>query len=275
MHFICEVMHLCWHLLKCLIALWALSPLSTQITFELFFIHIQKPLLGLWKSWPLRMDSMTSARETQETLWVSLNPCVPTHNRQTFLLNCLSSFHGTSSLQWTPTHILLGCFGLQNKRPNGKRLSISLHIVSHNKKCERQDTLLRWFYSSYCNRENVHQWVGFLRKRKGPWILIKAGRKWGHPISWESWRRIKMGLISAYGRALRVTVSRNTKEWRDFGEQKCGEFLNHLCFLRTQGSGKVQHRQSVLLFKTNECCFSLNNSEVIVNPLNWVKQDLK
>lgn len=53
------------------------------------------------------------------------------------------------------------------------------------------------------------------------------------------------------------------------------EFHNHLCFLRAQGSGKVQRYQSALLFKTNEYHLSLNNSEVIINPLNGAKQVLK
>lgn len=86
-----------------------------------------------------------------------------------------------------------------------------------------------------------------------------------------------MGLISANGRALLITLLGTQKKSRRgiLESKNVREFQNHLCFLRAQGSGKVQRYQSALLFKTNEYHLSLNNSEVIINPLNGAKQALK
>ena len=83
-----------------------------------------------------------------------------------------------------------------------------------------------------------------------------------------------MGLLVVHGRAL-LKLFLGTQKRREISEDKCvGEFLSQVCFLRAQGSGKVQHCLP-FCWKMNDYHLSLNNSEVIYKPLNGVKQSLR
>lgn len=110
-------------------------------------------------------------------------------------------------------------------------------------------------------------------KGRRPGILIQAGQQEVIHSLIRSWRRTEIGL--QYMEKLCGSCFLGGKSEGISENKSVGKFLNYLCFLRTQGSGKVQHCQSALLFKMNEYCLSLNNSKVIMNSLSGVKQGLK